>query len=207
MRRRPVGTALATAALAAAAALAVAGCDGGAIAQDTAQSNGQSFVSGSGATIYKAGSRPLEPKVSGKTLTGQQLSLAGYRGFVVVLNFWGSWCPPCRAEAPALAALATQFRSRGVRFLGIDVRDDPASAEAYMHTFQITYPSLNDPSAGIALAFRATVPADATPTTLVIDRSGHIAARIIGSVSYNGLKAVLTQIAAGRPVAADGASQ
>jgi peroxiredoxin len=201
------GTALTTAVLAAAVALAVAGCEGGPIGQDTAQSNGQSFVSGSGSNFYKVGSRAMAPDISGKTLAGQRLRLSSYRGSVVVINFWASWCAPCRAEAPDLAVLATRFRSRGVRFLGIDIQDDPTSADAFLHTFQITYPSLNDPGDEIALAFRGTVPPAAIPTTLVIDRSGHIAARVVGSVSYNGLKELITQVSAERSVTTDGASR
>src|SRR5450759_3778509 len=124
------------------------------------------------------------------TLAGQKLSLASYRGNVVVINFWGSWCPPCRQEAPALGSLARRLRSRDVRFLGVDIQDNPSGAQAFMRTFSITYPSLNDPSDEIALAFRGTVPPAGIPTTLLIDRSGRIAARIIGGASYVGLKAL-----------------
>jgi peroxiredoxin len=199
MRRRG---AAAAAVLTAGLALAVAGCDGGAIGQNTALSNGQSFVSGSGTNFYRAGSRSMAPDISGKTLTGTRLSLASFRGSVVVLNFWGSWCSPCRAEAPALAALAARYRSAGVRFLGIDIQDEPSSAEAFMHTFRISYPSLNDPGDEIALAFRKTVPPAAIPTTLVIDRTGHIAARIVGGATYNSLKELLTEVLATRTAAA-----
>jgi thiol-disulfide isomerase/thioredoxin len=181
------------------AALAAAGCDGGAIAQDVPQSSGQSFVSGSySTTFYQAGHRPAAPGISARTLTGQRVSLASYRGSVLVLNFWGSWCTPCQEEAPALAALATRYQSRGVRFLGVDIRDDPISAEGFMRTYQITYPSLNDPGDQIALAFRDTVPPAGIPTTLVIDRSGRIAARIVGGVTYSGLRTLITEVSAGR---------
>jgi thiol-disulfide isomerase/thioredoxin len=114
------------------------------------------------------------------------------------MNFWGSWCAPCRAEAPALGALARHFRAQQVRFLGVDIRDNPASARAFMKTFRIGYASLNDPSDDIALAFRATVPPAGIPTTLVIDRTGHIAARIVGGVTYSGLKALITEVSAGK---------
>jgi peroxiredoxin len=189
----------AAAALAAVAVLSLAACDGGAIGQATAQSDGQSFVSGSyGTTVFRAGSRPKAPAVTGRTLTGQSFSFAAYRGDVVVLNFWGSWCAPCRQEAPALAALATYFRSRAVRFVGVDIRDTPTAADAFMRTFRISYPSLNDPGDEIALAFRGTVPPAGIPTTLLIDRSGHIAARIVGGVSYSGLKELITRVDAGK---------
>jgi len=194
-------------ALAAAVTLAVAGCAGGAIGQNTPQSSGQSFVSGSGISLYKVGSRPVVPDISGKTLTGQHLSLSTYRGSTVVINFWASWCGPCRAEAPDFAALATRLRSRGVRFLGIDVRDDPTGAAGFLRTYQISYPSLNDPGEQIALAFSKTVPPAAIPTTLVIDRSGHIAGRIVGGASYDALQALITQVAGEHSATAAGAAR
>ena len=176
---------------------ALAGCAGGAIGQATPVSNGTSFVAGGpGASWFSSGSRPAAPDIKGATLTGQHLTLASYRGSVVVLNFWGSWCAPCRVEAPALAALATRFGPSGVRFVGIDIRDGPASALAFMRNFRISYPSLNDPGDEIALQFRGTVPPLGTPTTLVIDRHGRIAARIVGGVSFDGLKTLITRITA-----------
>ena len=186
--------ALAVAALAAAGVLAVAGCSGS-IAASSPASNGQSFVAGSpGTTVYAAG--PYAPAVSGPLVGGGRASLSSYRGHVVVLNFWGSWCTPCRAEAPSLAQLASQFKASGVRFLGVDIRDSTATAQAFMSDFRITYPSLNDPSDTIALDFRSTVPAAGIPTTLVIARNGRIAARVIGGVTYTGLKSVIQRVVA-----------
>jgi len=197
-RLRPARRAALGAAAAAAVLLGVAACGGGATAQDTAVGNGSSFVAGTyGTTVFQAGSRPEAPQVLGTTLAGGRFRLSADRGAVVVMNFWGSWCTPCREEAPALGALARQFSGSGVRFLGVDIRDDPASAEAFMRTYRIGYPSLNDPNDLIALDFRATAPPAGIPTTLVIDRSGRIAARVIGPVSYDGLKALITR-AAGR---------
>jgi thiol-disulfide isomerase/thioredoxin len=117
---------------------------------------------------------------------------------VVVLNFWGSWCTPCREEAPSLAQLARQFGPAGVRFVGIDIRDSPASAQAFMTDFRISYPSLNDPSDILALDFRDTVPPAGIPTTLVISPSGRIAARVIGGVTYDGLKSLIKRAVAER---------
>jgi thiol-disulfide isomerase/thioredoxin len=185
--------------VAAAVALGAAGCGGGATAQDTAVGNGSSFVTGSyGTTVYQPGARSQAPDVHGTTLTGSRFELSADKGSVVVLNFWGSWCTPCREEAPALGALARRFAGTGVRFIGVDIRDDPASAEAFMRTFRISYPSLNDPNDAIALDFSGTVPPAGIPTTLVIDRSGRIAARIVGQASYTGLKALITQAEAER---------
>jgi thiol-disulfide isomerase/thioredoxin len=177
--------------------LAVAGCDGGAIGQNTPLSSGQNFVGSSYAsTIFPIGSRPAAPEVSGTSLTGKPLTLASYRGDVIVLNFWGSWCTPCRNEAPALGTLARQMAGRGVRFVGVDIRDEPDAALAFMQDFNIGYPSFSDPDDQIALEFQGAATPAAIPSTIVIDRSGRIAARIIGGVTYNGLKALVTSVAA-----------
>jgi thiol-disulfide isomerase/thioredoxin len=183
--------------LAAFAVLGAASCSGGAIAQSTPLSNPQSFVSGSySSTYYAPGSRPAAPRVTGTTLAGARFSLAAQRGRLVVLNFWGSWCAPCRREAPALAALAAQFKTSPVTFVGDDVQDSPASAQAFERTFGVSYPSLNDPGEQVALAFHGAVPPVGIPTTLLIDRTGHIAGRIVGEVSYRGLRALITRILA-----------
>ena len=184
---------------AAAVVLGVAACDGGATAQDSAVGNGSSFVAGSySTTVFKLGSRPAAPEVSGTTLTGTRFRLSADRGSVVIMNFWGSWCTPCREEAPALGALARHFAGTGVRFMGVDIRDDPASAEGFMRMFRVGYPSLNDPNDMVALDFSGTVPPSGIPTTLVIDQSGQVAARIVGPASYSGLMALITQAAAER---------
>ena len=196
MRPAGAGRGAAAAALAVASALALAGCATG-IAESTPASNGQSFVAGSpGTTEFKSGTGPVAPSVRGPAVGGGALALSAYRGHVVVLNFWGSWCTPCREEAPDLSALAAHFKASGVRFLGIDIRDSPASAQAFMSDFRITYPSLNDPSDNLALDFRNTVPPAGIPTTLVISRSGRISARVIGEATYNGLKSLIQRAAA-----------
>jgi len=146
------------------------------------------------AVLYAAGHRPKAPDFSGTTLTGSRLSFAAYRDKVVVLNFWGSWCVPCRAEASTLAAVAALYRSSGVDFLGVDVRDTTASAQAFTHSFGVTYPSVSDPSSVITLDFTSVVPIAGTPTTLVIDRTGHIAGAVFGSVTYPELTTILTKV-------------
>jgi thiol-disulfide isomerase/thioredoxin len=192
-RRVGVRRAVAVTALVA-ASLVVTACEGGAIGQNTPASNGQSFVSGSpGTTVFGAGKGPVAPRVAGSVLGGGKLSLAQFHGRVLVLNFWGSWCTPCRAEAPTLSALARHFRGAGVQFLGVDIRDSNASAEAFQRTFNITYPSLSDPADEVALAFRSTVPPAGIPTTLVINRAGRVTARVVGQVTYLGLRGLISQ--------------
>jgi len=146
------------------------------------------------AVVYAAGHRPLAPEFSGTTLTGSKLSFSDYRGQVVVLNFWGSWCVPCREEASTLAAVASKYQPSGVSFLGVDVRDTTASALAFAHSFHVAYPSVSDPSSAITLDFTAKVPIAGTPTTLVVDRTGHIAGAVFGTVTYAELTAILAKV-------------
>ena len=194
LRRPRARHAARVAALGLAGALALGACDSGAIGNSGPGSNGQSFVSGSpGTTVYGGSSGPAAPHVTGTLLTGGKFTLAAEHGHVVVLNFWGSWCTPCRAEAPFLSRLAQHFTPSGVRFLGVDIRDSPATAEAFQRDFHISYPSLNDPGDEIALDFRDTVPPAGIPTTLVIGRDGRVAARVIGEVSYPGLRGLISR--------------
>ena len=149
------------------------------------------------AVVYPAGHRPLAPEFTGTTLTGSKLSFSSYRGRVVVLNFWGSWCVPCREEAPILAAVAAKYQPPGVSFLGVDVRDTTASALAFTHGFHVSYPSVSDQSSAITLDFTtARVPIAGTPTTLVVDRTGHIAGAVFGTVTYPDLTAILAKVTA-----------
>jgi thiol-disulfide isomerase/thioredoxin len=146
------------------------------------------------AVLYPAGHRPAAPDFTGTTLTGAPLSFSSYRGQVVVLNFWGSWCVPCREEASTLAAVAALYRSSGVAFIGVDVRDTTASAEAFVRSFGVTYPSVTDASSTITADFTSVVPIAATPTTLVIDRTGHIAGAVFGSATYPELTTILAKV-------------
>ena len=189
-RRRLVAAAAAAAALLAVLLLVV--LPGGSSAVTYVDGNGQ-------AVLYTAGHRPLAPDFTGTTLTGSRLSLGSYRGRVVVLNFWGSWCGPCRAEAPALTVAAHQYRPSGVAFLGVDVRDTPASAEAFVRDYGVSYPSVSDTSSVITLDFTAVVPIAGTPTTLVIDPTGHIAGAVFGTATYPELATILAKVTGNTP--------
>ena len=161
----------------------------------TGGNSGVTDVAGStSAVLYSAGHRPQAPDFTATTLTGAQLNFSSYRGHVVVVNFWGSWCAPCRAEAPALAVTAKQYRPAGVDFLGVDVRDTTTSALAFARNFGIGYPSVNDSSSVVTLDFTAVVPIAGTPTTLVIDRTGHIAGAVFGTATYQELTDILAQV-------------
>ncbi|MPZ62206.1 MAG: redoxin domain-containing protein [Propionibacteriales bacterium] len=149
------------------------------------QGGPQGFVSGGGTvTVIEAGEREPAPELTGETLDGERLSLADFGGQVVVLNVWGSWCAPCRAEAPDLVKAANRLEARGVQFLGIDVQDgDKANATAFVRNFDVPYPSIYDPDGSTLLGFRDTLPPNAIPSTLVIDGDGRVAARVLGSVT------------------------
>jgi thiol-disulfide isomerase/thioredoxin len=144
---------------------------------------------------YPAGHRPLAPDFSGPSLTGATIKLSSYRGKTVVLNFWGSWCPPCRDEAPTLAVLDEQYGSKGAAFLGDDVGDTPVNALAFTHSVGITYPSINDPGYAVVQRLSQVVPVSDTPTTVVIDKTGHVAAMVIGAVTYGEMTTLLRDAA------------
>jgi thiol-disulfide isomerase/thioredoxin len=177
--------------------LGLAAC-GGEISDSTPASNANNFVAGDGtATYYQPGHRTVAPAVSGTTLSGSRLSLTSDRGHVVVLNFWGSWCAPCRKEAPTLAVLSQKYASKGVRFVGVDIRDQTSAAQAFVQNYRISYPSLNDPGDEIALDFRGTISPAAIPSTIVLDQQGRIAGRVIGGTSYGSLDNILSKATAG----------
>jgi thiol-disulfide isomerase/thioredoxin len=161
------------------------------------QATGVTHVDGDpSAVLYEAGHRAQVPDFSGTTLSGTKVNFAGYRGKVVVLNFWGSWCGPCRSEGPALAALSAKYQGSGVSFLGVDVHDSPANAVAFEQDVGIKYPSLNDPGYAVALTLGNAVPISGTPTTVVVDPTGHLAGAIFGSVTYSVLNSMLAVVTA-----------
>jgi thiol-disulfide isomerase/thioredoxin len=151
-----------------------------------------------GLDFYPPGKRIKAPALDGSTLDGEPFTLSDLAGTIVVINVWGSWCAPCRAETPDLVRVAKENANRGVRFVGINTRDNPAAAKAFVRSFKVPYPSVEDAEGQLLLNFRDTIPTSVVPTTVVIDRQGQIAARIIGPVTYNTLKGLLDdELAAG----------
>lgn len=126
-----------------------------------------------------AGANPsTAPPITGPATDGGTIAPSLTQGHVVVLDFWASWCGPCRAEQADINALVKRYAARGVVFMGVDVRDDDASANSYRRDLGVTYRSLADPSGDIAAQFNVPAP----PTTLVIDSSGHVVDRALGTL-------------------------
>jgi thiol-disulfide isomerase/thioredoxin len=177
-------------------ALAAAACSTGSSGSTSGSSN---FVGGNGQiTSVRVADRQPAPDLSGKTVDGTQDSLAAYKGKVVVINVWGSWCNPCRAEAPNLAAVATADQAKGVQFLGINTRDlDASNAVRFDKTYHIPYPSLFDPYGKLILRFpKGSLNPQSLPATLVIDRQGRVAARALKALSEDELRQLVDPIAA-----------
>lgn len=169
-----------------AVALLITGCGGGA-----STSGSRSYIAGNGAvTFISASDRNAAPLIEGATLDGGYFHLA--KGRVAVLNVWASWCAPCRAEAPALAALSKTFPE--VNFLGVLTRDNTATANAFVRRFAIPYPSLVDDS--ILIGFHNSLVANAIPSTVVIDKNGKVAARISGEITVASLTDLIKRVSA-----------
>lgn len=177
------------------AVLALSGCSDGRV--EPVAGAGSEYVAGGGVvTVVDEDQRVPAPAFSGPLLDGGDYDLADSVGSVVVLNVWGSWCAPCRAEAPDLQAVHEDTAGDGVEFVGVNTRDSETSARAFEQEYQITYPSVFDPDGAALLAFRDTLPASAIPSTLVVDRSGRMAARVIGPVDADALSDLVRSIAA-----------
>ena len=190
-------------ALVGAAVLALlAACSGPSSGENTT-----GYVSGDGSiTVVPPGDRKPAPVLAGIDLHGDPLSADDLGadvpgGEVLVVNVWGSWCAPCRREAPVLAKAARTYRGRGVRFLGLLSRDKPAAALAFNRAFNVPYPSLQDPGGRLQLRFADSLPGQAVPNTWVIDRDGRVAARILAEVSESTLRSVLEEVGLDTPAA------
>jgi len=180
-----------------AAVLALAGCATGTDA--VARGGTFEFVSPGGKTdiFYDPpATRGVVGDLSGDSLTepGTTVSLDRYRGQVVVLNVWGSWCGPCRSEADDLVQVAAATAGQRVQFIGIDVRDSRQAGADFARDFGLTYPSIFDPPGRTLLALKG-IPRSVVPLTVVLDRQHRVAAVLLHAVHAQDLQPVVQRVA------------
>ncbi|HLS50194.1 MAG TPA: TlpA disulfide reductase family protein [Actinomycetaceae bacterium] len=177
-------------ALLAAATLVLGACSSG--GQGMSESAGAGYQAGDGSwTTWEEAERDEAVDVVARTYDGADVDLADWRGDVVVLNFWYAACPPCRAEAPDLAAIHEDYADQGVRLLGVNPRDDAGTAQAFERRFEVPYPSIHDDDARTVAALQGLVPLQAMPTTVVLDVEGRPAGRILGQIDPATLRAII----------------
>ena len=119
-----------------------------------------------------------------------ELSLADRRGLVIVVNFWASWCPPCRDEAPALERVWRAYEDKGVVFVGVNVNDVTSEAMAFIEEFNITYPNGPDPYNRISKTYHVT----GVPETFLIAKDGRLAKWYRGPITETGLRTALEEL-------------
>ncbi|MWV58475.1 TlpA family protein disulfide reductase [Rathayibacter sp. VKM Ac-2754] len=173
----------AAAVLALAAALVLSGCTEDELATQYRSGDNKGYISGDGTVTEIAADDRDDPIVfSGTDENGESMDSADLAGRVVVVNFWYASCAPCRAEAADLESVNTEFAGQEVSFVGINVRDQAPTAAAFAQTYGLTYPSIVDVDGSAQLAFSGKVPPNAVPTTLVLDKEGRVASRILGQL-------------------------
>ncbi|MDT0276101.1 TlpA family protein disulfide reductase [Blastococcus goldschmidtiae] len=177
------------AAATAATAAALAGCSSE--TDETSRGQQYEFTGATPpATVLDEAARAPAPAFDGELLDASQFESSSLTGDIAVINFWGSWCPPCRVETPEFQAVYTDVADQGVQFLGIDVKDQRQLAIAFIDSVDATYPSLFDPRGEVALAFRG-FPANVVPSTILLDRQGRVAAVYTGPVSGDDLRTAI----------------
>jgi thiol-disulfide isomerase/thioredoxin len=141
------------------------------------------FVSGDGSIqIVDVADRKDAPVLEGEGLDGRPLSTADFAGKTIVVNLWGPWCAPCRAEAPNLEKVAAEYAAKDVQFVGIVTRSKD--------------PSFADEGGQLELGFNDSLPTTAIPTTWVIDSEGRVAARVIDKLSASTLANLIDDVQA-----------
>lgn len=164
-------------------ALSLTGCSSDPLAEQYREGSNKNYIAGDGSLTEILQENRGEPiSFSGTTETGETVSSADYLGNVLVVNFWYAGCAPCRAEAPDLERVYQESSPQGVNFLGVNVRDQAATAISFNERFGITFPSIIDQDGQAQLSFASQVPPNAVPTTLVLDAQGRVAARILGQI-------------------------
>ncbi|UVI35597.1 TlpA disulfide reductase family protein [Brevibacterium spongiae] len=163
--------------------------------EDNFAANDQGYLSGAGViTQVPEADRAGAVELSGETTNGQSFDLEDWRGSPVVLNLWYAACPSCREEASDLQDSFTSFSDEGVRFLGINVRDEAAAANAFARQFGITYPLDAGKEGKAVAALSGLLPPRAVPSTVVLGSTGAAAARVVGAVDRSTLNALISDV-------------
>lgn len=183
-------------ALAVAVTFSLSACVNDSLADQFRAGDNKNYIAGDGTVSeFAAENRGKSIAWSGETESGGLLKSDQLTGVVVVMNFWYAGCAPCRAEAPDLVAVNNMFVGKNVQFVGVNVRDTAETARAFDRNFGITWPSIIDTQSGSAvLAFTGVVTPQAVPTTLVIDKQGRVAARVLGQIEKSTLKALIQRV-------------
>ena len=174
----------------------VAGCSTGPGQVDVTNGGEFRFVAGTpDGEVVPEDERQAAPGFEGVLLDGEAFDSSQLAGEVAVINFWGSWCPPCRVETPQFSEVSEEFDD-GVQFLGVNVKEtDEQFADAFVADQGIAFPSLYDPRGEVALAFRGLNP-NAIPSTIVLDPDSRVAAVYTGEVRQEDLRRVLDRVLA-----------
>lgn len=158
-----------------------------------ASNDGSNYVAGDGSVEELAPqSRGEAVEFESELFDGTQITPETFQGEVSVINFWYAACAPCRVEAPDLQDVHEEFEPQGVQFFGVNTRDTEETAEAFERNFGITYPSMEDRSGQVVMAMTDYVHPSAVPTTLVLDKQGRVAAKVVGIVEPSTLRALIT---------------
>ena len=136
---------------------------------------------------------PLD--LSFETLDGKSMSLADLRPTPVVVNLWYAACPPCRKEAPDLKSVSEEFGDKA-QFIGVNVRDQEAAANAFIQNYQVPYPNMLDSNGEMVSLLSGVLPPQATPSTVVLDAKGRAAARVVGEIDASTLKGLIEDVLA-----------
>lgn len=167
------------------------------LAQQAEAGSNKNYIAGDGSvTEYAPESRGEPVQLEAKLFNGKSVDSSNWQGHVTVLNFWYAACAPCRAEAPELQSLYEKFKDEGVEFYGVNLRDSKPTADAFERNFGITYPSIKDKNGAVLLSMTEYVPPQAVPTTLVLDKKGRVAARILGMADKSTLETLISDAVA-----------
>jgi peroxiredoxin len=180
-----------------AAALVLAGCSG----KDAVDQTGGGTFKFHGATalgqLYPKADRKPASDFKVQLLDGGTMNLSSTKGKIVVLNYWATWCAPCKTELPQFDLLYRKLKSRGVHFVGIDTKDEKGSAQSFVKNYDISFPIAYDEPGETAVRL-GNLPTVSLPFTVLIDQQGKVAAVYIVRLSYNDLQGAIDKLLAGR---------